>query len=89
MTDTLDGGCAAAGCATACARSRCLCIAVTAGTASARPVPASRKRTIQADRVEVLTGEPRPYAMPTDSGKPHTVFRVPTAAPRCGANTAG
>ncbi|HEX4174247.1 MAG TPA: GFA family protein [Acetobacteraceae bacterium] len=30
---------------------------------------------IEADRVEQLLGEPRPYPMPTDSGRPHTVFR--------------
>jgi hypothetical protein len=30
---------------------------------------------IEADRVELASGEPRPSAMPTDSGRPHTVFR--------------
>jgi len=30
---------------------------------------------IEADRVELLSGDPRPLPMPTDSGKPHTVFR--------------
>jgi hypothetical protein len=30
---------------------------------------------IEADRIELLAGEPRPYAMPTDSGRPHRVFR--------------
>jgi hypothetical protein len=32
---------------------------------------------IEADRVEVQSGEPTPFAMPTDSGRPHTVFRCP------------
>jgi hypothetical protein len=32
---------------------------------------------IEADRVATLSGDPRPYAMPTDSGRPHTVFRCP------------
>jgi hypothetical protein len=32
---------------------------------------------IEADRVEALSGEARPFAMPTDSGRPHTVFRCP------------
>jgi hypothetical protein len=32
---------------------------------------------IEADRVELLSGEPRPFAMPTDSGKPHRVSRCP------------
>ncbi|HXA25382.1 MAG TPA: GFA family protein [Acetobacteraceae bacterium] len=32
---------------------------------------------IEADLVEVLSGEPRPFTMPTDSGRPHTVFRCP------------
>ncbi len=30
---------------------------------------------IEADRVELLAGDPRPSVMPTDSGKPHRVFR--------------
>ena len=32
---------------------------------------------IEADRVDVLSGEPTAFAMPTDSGRPHTVFRCP------------
>jgi hypothetical protein len=32
---------------------------------------------IEADRVELLSGEPRAFTMPTDSGRPHTVFRCP------------
>jgi hypothetical protein len=32
---------------------------------------------IEADRVELLSGDPVPYAMPTDSGQPHTIYRCP------------
>jgi hypothetical protein len=32
---------------------------------------------IEADRVVLHSGDPRPNAMPTDSGRPHTVFRCP------------
>ncbi len=32
---------------------------------------------IETNRVTVLSGEPVPYLMPTDSGRPHTVFRCP------------
>jgi len=30
---------------------------------------------IEADRVELLDGEPRPYPQPTDSGRPHVIHR--------------
>jgi hypothetical protein len=30
---------------------------------------------VETDRVETLSGHATPYAMPTDSGRPHTVFR--------------
>ena len=30
---------------------------------------------IEADRVELVCGEPRPIAMATDSGRPHHIFR--------------
>jgi hypothetical protein len=33
---------------------------------------------IEADRVELLTGEPEPVTMPTDSGLPHVIHRCPT-----------
>jgi hypothetical protein len=32
---------------------------------------------IEADRVELVSGHPTPFAMPTDSGLPHAVFRCP------------
>ena len=33
------------------------------------------KPLIESDRVEVLSGDPRPVAMPADSCRPHRVFR--------------
>ncbi|HEV8678698.1 MAG TPA: GFA family protein [Stellaceae bacterium] len=33
---------------------------------------------IETDRVELLSGVPAPYAMPTDSGRPHQIFRCPS-----------
>jgi hypothetical protein len=32
---------------------------------------------IEADRVELLAGEPAPVSMPTDSGRPHDIYRCP------------
>ena len=32
---------------------------------------------IETDRIALLAGEPRPFAMPTDSGRPHHVHRCP------------
>ena len=32
---------------------------------------------IETDRVKRLTGEPRPVAMATDSGRPHAIYRCP------------
>ena len=33
---------------------------------------------IETDRIEVLSGAPEPVAMPTESGRPHDVYRCPT-----------
>ena len=33
---------------------------------------------IETDRVAVLSGAPAPVAVPTDSGRPHEIFRCPT-----------
>jgi hypothetical protein len=33
---------------------------------------------IETNRVEMLAGEPQPAAVPTDSGKPHRIFRCPS-----------
>jgi len=32
---------------------------------------------IETDRVELLSGEPEPVSMPTDSGRPHDIYRCP------------
>jgi hypothetical protein len=32
---------------------------------------------IEADRIVLVTGEPRPVAVPTDSGRPHDIYRCP------------
>jgi hypothetical protein len=32
---------------------------------------------IETDRIEVLKGEPTPTAMPTESGRPHDIYRCP------------
>ena len=76
MGETLDGGCA-------CGKLRyrmnaepmfvhcCHCKDCQRQTGSGFVLNA----LIEADRVEVLSGSPTPYAMPTDSGRPHNVFR--------------
>ncbi|MGL4962590.1 MAG: GFA family protein [Inquilinus sp.] len=79
MTDTLDGGCACGA-----ARYRllsppmvvhcCHCCDCQRQTGSAFVLNA----LIEADRVELLSGEPEPVAVPTDSGKPHVIHRCPT-----------
>jgi hypothetical protein len=33
---------------------------------------------IEADRIDMLVGEARPIAVPTDSGKSHRIFRCPS-----------
>ena len=33
---------------------------------------------IETDRVDVLSGEPRPVAVPTDSGRPHHIYHCPS-----------
>jgi hypothetical protein len=35
---------------------------------------------IETDRITMLSGAPRPNAMPTDSGSPHDVYRCPDCA---------
>jgi hypothetical protein len=76
MTDTLEGACA-------CGKLRyrmasapmfvhcCHCSDCQRQTGTAFVLNA----LIEADRIELLSGNPIPYAMPTDSGRPHTVFR--------------
>ena len=33
---------------------------------------------IETDRIEILSGAPEPVPVPTDSGRPHDVYRCPT-----------
>src|SRR5215467_1250915 len=33
---------------------------------------------IETDRIETLSGAPEPVSMPTDSGRPHDIYRCPT-----------
>lgn len=78
MTETLHGGCA-------CGRLRyrlrsapmfvhcCHCKDCQRQTGSAFALNA----LIETDRVELLSGDPVPFPMPTDSGRPHRVFRCP------------
>ncbi len=79
MTDQLAGGCACGA-----VRYRlgsapmfvhcCHCRDCQRQTGSAFVINA----LIEADRVELQSGDPQPFAMPTDSGRPHHVYRCPT-----------
>ena len=42
---------------------------------------------IEADRVELLAGEPEMVLTPSESGKGQKIWRCPSAASRCGATT--
>jgi hypothetical protein len=78
MTDHLEGGCA-------CGAMRyrlgaapmfvhcCHCRDCQRQTGSAFVLNA----LIETDRIALLKGEPQPIAMPTDSGRPHRIFRCP------------
>ena len=44
---------------------------------------------IEADRVELLSGDPVPYAMPTDSGRPHHIHRCPACGTAVWSNYGG
>jgi len=76
MASGLDGGCACGA-----VRYRmssapmfvhcCHCLDCQRQTGSAFALNA----LIEADRVTLLKGEPKPFLMPTDSGKPHRIFR--------------
>ena len=79
MTETLDGGCACGA-----VRYRlgsapmfvhcCHCLDCQRQTGSAFVLNA----LIETDRVAVLSGAPVAVAVPTDSGRPHEIFRCPT-----------
>lgn len=78
MSDVFDGGCA---CGSLRYRMRsqpmfvhcCHCTDCQRQTGTAFVLNA----LIETDRVELLSGDPLPYQMPTDSGRPHYVFRCP------------
>jgi hypothetical protein len=78
MADELEGGCACGA-----VRYRmssgpmfvhcCHCLDCQRQTGSAFVLNA----LIETDRVQALKGEPYPVMMPTDSGRPHRIFRCP------------
>jgi hypothetical protein len=78
VTEDLEGGCACAG-----VRYRlisqpmfvhcCHCRDCQRQTGSAFVLNA----LIETDRVSVLSGNPEPTAVPTDSGRPHHIYRCP------------
>jgi len=78
MSDGLEGGCACGS-----VRYRlgsapmfvhcCHCRDCQRQTGSAFVINA----LIETDRVAILSGEPQPLAVPTDSGRPHRIFRCP------------
>jgi hypothetical protein len=78
MSDSLEGGCACGA-----VRYRltdrpmfvhcCHCLDCQRQTGSAFVLNA----LIEAGKAEVLAGAPAPWRMPTDSGKPHDIYRCP------------
>jgi hypothetical protein len=78
MTGTLDGGCACGAVRYRLASAPmfvhcCHCRDCQRQTGSAFVINA----LIEADRVGLLSGEPQPLAVPTDSGQPHRIYRCP------------
>jgi len=79
MTEALEGGCSCRA-----VRYRltsapmfvhcCHCLDCQRQTGSAFVLNA----LIETDRIAVLSGNPEPVAMPTDSGRPHDIYRCPT-----------
>ena len=79
MTQTFEGGCA-------CGAVRysltsepmfthcCHCLDCQRQTGSAFVLNA----LIETDRIGLISGEPRPVSVPTDSGRPHDVYRCPS-----------
>ena len=78
MADTYDGGCSCGA-----VRFRltsepmfvhcCHCLDCQQQTGSAFAINA----LIETDRIEILSGTPEPVSMPTDSGRPHDIYRCP------------
>ena len=79
MTETFEGGCSC-GAVRYRLTSRpmfvhcCHCLDCQRQTGSAFVINA----LIETDRIEMLSGAPEPVAMPTDSGRPHDIYRCPT-----------
>ena len=76
MASGLDGGCACGAVGYRMSSAPmfvhcCHCLDCQRQTGSAFALNA----LIEADRVTLLKGEPKPFLMPTDSGKPHRIFR--------------
>ncbi len=79
MTGTLEGGCACGAVRYRLASAPmfvhcCHCLDCQRQTGSAFVLNA----LIEADRVALLSGEPVPSVMPTDSGRPHHILRCAT-----------
>jgi hypothetical protein len=79
MTETLEGGCSCGA-----VRYRlnsapmfvhcCHCRDCQQQTGAAFALNA----LIETDRITLLSGKPQPVGMPTDSGRPHNIYRCPT-----------
>ena len=79
MTDTFEGGCAC-GAVRYRLSSRpmfvncCHCTECQRQISSAFAINA----LIETDRIQVLSGEPTPIRVPTESGRPHDIYRCPS-----------
>jgi hypothetical protein len=78
MTDDLEGGCACAAVRYRLAAPPmfvhcCHCRDCQRQTGSAFVINA----LIETDRIVLLAGDPGPVAVPTDSGRPHLIYRCP------------
>jgi hypothetical protein len=78
MSDGLEGGCACGSVRYRLAAAPmfvhcCHCRDCQRQTGSAFVINA----LIETDRVTILAGDPEPVAVPTDSGRPHRIFRCP------------
>ena len=78
MTDDLEGGCACAAVRYRLASPPmfvhcCHCRDCQRQTGSAFVINA----LIETDRILLLAGDPGPVAVPTDSGRPHLIYRCP------------
>jgi hypothetical protein len=78
MTEKLEGGCTCGAVRYRLASAPmfvhcCHCLDCQRQTGSAFVLNA----LIETDRVEILSGSPEPIAVPTESGRPHRIFRCP------------